>query len=132
MQKRKRTIFWIIPIAVLGIFIYVFGPKSTVTDNDYISYIKAAPLTENSNVNNEAVFINYCEKSSWEYFQTKMMEHVVEFKGKCEVNDDVQSINLQYVVEKNQISHHIGALLVDGVQQSEEQRAEFLQILEKQ
>ena len=132
MEKRKRTIFWIIPILVLLIFIYVFGPKKAVTDNEYISYIQAAPLTENSIKTTGTAFINYCEKSNWEYFQTKMFDHVVEFKGKCKVNNDVQSVNLQYIVEKNQSSHKLGAMLVDGVQQTEEQRTSFLQSLENQ
>lgn len=129
MGKSKRTIFWIIPIAVLGIFVYFFGPKKAIVDNDYISYIKAAPFEENSIVTTEMAFSNYCEKSGWEYFQTKMMEHVVEFKGECKVEDSVQSVNLQYVVEKNQTSHHVGAMLVEGVQQTEEQREAFLNTL---
>ena len=132
MAKRKRTIYWIIPILVLLIFTFLFGPKKAVTDNDYISYIKAAPLTENSIVTTETAFVNYCEKSNWEYFQTKMLDHVVEFKGKCEVNNKVQSVNLQYIVEKKQSSHKLGAMLVDGVQQTEEQRTSFLQSLENQ
>ena len=132
MEKKKRTIFWIIPILVLLIFIYLFGPKKAVTDNEYISYIKAAPLTENSQTTVENAFVNYCEKSSWEYFQTKMMDHVVEFKGKCNVKDDVLSVNLQYIVEKNQTGYQLGAMLVDGVQQTEDERTSFLQTLENQ
>ena len=104
MEKRKRTIFWIIPIAVIGIFIYFFGPKKAVTDNDYIAYIQDVPVIENSILTTQTALSNYCEKSGWEYFQTKMMEHVVEFKGECEVEDKVQSVNLQYVVEKGQCS----------------------------
>ena len=132
MEKKKRTIFWVIPILVLLIFIYLFGPKKAVTDNEYISYIKAAPLTENSQTTVENAFVNYCEKSSWEYFQTNMMDHVVEFKGKCNVKDDVQSVNLQYIVEKNQTGYQLGAMLVDGVQQTEDERTSFLQTLENQ
>ena len=103
MGKKKRTIFWIIPLLILFIFIYLFGPKKAVTDNQYISYIKAAPLTVNSIETTETAFKNYCEKSNWEYFQTKMLDHVVEFKGKCKVNNEVQSVNLQYIVENNQL-----------------------------
>ena len=132
MGKKKRTIFWIIPLLILIIFIYLFGPKKAVTDNQYISYIKAAPLTVNSIETTETAFKNYCEKSNWKYFQTKMLDHVVEFKGKCKVNNEVQSVNLQYIVEKNQSAHILGAMLVDGVQQTEEQRTSFLQSLENQ
>lgn len=126
MGKKKRTIFWIIPIAVLGVFIFFFGPKKPVTDNDYVQYIQAASVTENSKLTTEDAFKNYCEKNKWEYFQTKMMEHVVEFKGECQVDKQVQSINLQYVVEKGQTDYRIGAMLVSGEQQSDEQKTAFL------
>jgi len=130
MEKRKRTIFWIIPIGVIGIFFYFFGPQKAVTDNDYITYIHATPVMENSNITTEEAFKNYCEESRWEYFQTKMMEHVVEFKGKCKIDNKVQPVNLQYVVEKGQTDYRIGAMLVNGEQQSEDQRTEFLNTLQ--
>lgn len=126
MEKRKRTIFWIIPIAVLGIFFYFFGPQKTITDNEYIAYIKDTPVIENNTVTTGAAFTSYCEESRWEYFQTKMMEHVVEFKGKCQVENDVQPVNLQYVVEKGKKTHHLGVLLVNSVQQTEEERTAFI------
>ena len=130
MEKRKRTIFWIIPIGVIGIFFYFFGPQKAVTDNDYITYILATPVIENSDITTEEAFKNYCEESRWEYFQTKMMEHVVEFKGKCKVDNKVQPVNLQYVVEKGQTDYRIGAMLVNGEQQTEEQRTEFLSTIQ--
>ncbi|WP_339198822.1 glucosamine 6-phosphate synthetase [Solibacillus sp. FSL R5-0449] len=130
MEKRKRTIFWIIPIGVIGIFFYFFGPQKAVTDNDYITYIHATPVMENSNITTEEAFKNYCEESRWEYFQTKMMEHVVEFKGKCKIDNKVQPVNLQYIVEKGQTDYRIGAMLVNGEQQSEDQRTEFLNTLQ--
>lgn len=130
MEKRKRTIFWIIPIGVIGVFFYFFGPQKAVTDNDYITYIKATPVIENSYINTGDAFTNSCEKSRWEYFQTKMMEHVVEFKGECEYENTVQPINLQYVVEKGQTDYRLGAMLVDGQQQTEEQRTNFLNLLQ--
>lgn len=55
-----------------------------------------------------------------------MMEHVVEFKGDCQVDNKVQSINLQYVVEKGQADYRVGAMLVSGEQQSDEQKTAFL------
>ncbi|OBW55948.1 glucosamine 6-phosphate synthetase [Solibacillus silvestris] len=130
MEKRKRTIFWIIPIGVIGVFFYFFGPQKAVTDNDYITYIHATPVMENSDITIEDALKNYCEESRWEYFQTKMMEHVVEFKGKCNINNKVQPVNLQYVVEKGQTDYRMGAMLVDGEQQSEEQRTAFLDTIQ--
>lgn len=130
MEKRKRTIFWIIPIGVIGVFFYFFGPQKAVTDNDYITYIHATPVMENSDITIEDALKNYCEESRWEYFQTKMMEHVVEFKGECNIDNKVQPVNLQYVVEKGQTDYRMGAMLVDGEQQSEEQRTAFLDIIQ--
>lgn len=129
MGKKKRTFFWIIPIAVLGVFIFLFGPKKPVTDNEYVQYIQAAPVVENSNITTEDALENYCEKSKWEYFQTKMMERVVEFKGDCKVDDQLQAVNIQYVVEKDQANYRIGAMLVSGEQQSEEQKTAFLKTI---
>jgi hypothetical protein len=131
MEKRKRTIFWIIPIGVIGIFIYLFGPKDAITDNEYISYIKASPLIEDSMIIAETAFANHCEKTGWEYFQTKMFEHVVEFKGECQVDNTVQPINLQFIVEKDQSSHRIGAMLINGEAQTEQQRSVFLTMLQQ-
>lgn len=130
MDKRKRTIFWIIPIGVIGVFFYFFGPQKAVTDNDYITYIQATPIIENSNITTEQAFKNYCEESHWEYFQTKMMEHVVEFKGECKIEDKVQPVNLQYVVEKGQTDYRVGAMLINGEQQTEDQRTAFMNTIQ--
>ena len=80
---------------------------------------------------NEAAFANSCEKLGWEYFQTKMFEHVVEFKGECNVNNTLQPVNLQFIVEKDQSSHRVGAMLINGEQQTEQQRDEFLALLQQ-
>lgn len=129
MGKYRRTIFWIIPIIVLVVFFVIFGPKKPVMDNAYVQYIQAAPVVSNSNITTKDAFQNYCEKSKWEYFQTKMMEHVVEFKGNCKVDNKVQTVNLQYVVEKGQTDYRLGAMLVAGAQQSDQQRTAFLNMI---
>lgn len=131
MEKKKRTIFWIIPIAILGIFVYFFGPKDTITDNEYINYMKTTALTSGSSVTAEAAFTNICEKGGWEYFQTKMFDHVVEYKGECTVNGQVEPVNVQFIVEKDKSSHIVGAMLVNSIQQTDEQRDEFIQTLSK-
>ncbi|MEG0385478.1 MAG: glucosamine 6-phosphate synthetase [Solibacillus sp.] len=131
MEKKKRTIFWIIPLAVFGIFIYFFGPKDTITDNEYIDYIKAASITSDSIITTDAAFSNVCEKSGWEYFETKMFERVVEFKGDCTVDGKLEPINVQFIVEKDKSSHIVGAMLVNSAQQTDEQRDEFIQGLGK-
>ncbi|MEK4424906.1 glucosamine 6-phosphate synthetase [Solibacillus sp. FSL K6-1523] len=131
MEKKKRTIFWIIPIAILGAFVYFFGPKDTITDNEYITYLKAAPLTSDNLLTTEVALSNVCENGGWEYFETKMFERVVEYKGECQVDGKLEPINLQFIVEKDKSSHIIGAMLVNSSQQTDEQRDEFIQALNK-
>lgn len=131
MGRYKRTVYWIIPIAILALFFYFFGPKKPVTDNEYVQYIQAAPVVENSKLTTEEAFKSYCEKGKWEYFQTKMMEHVVEFKGECSVNEQVLPVNLQYVVEKGQTEYRVGAMLVNGEKQSDQQRNDFLTTMQQ-
>ncbi|MEG0385952.1 hypothetical protein [Solibacillus cecembensis] len=131
MGKKKRTIFWIIPIAILGIFVYFFGPKDTITDNEYIDYMKAATLTSDSPLTTEVAFSNVCEKGGWEYFETKMLDRVVEYKGECTVDGKLEPVNVQFIVEKDKSSHIIGAMLVNTVQQTDEQRDAFIQSLNK-
>ncbi|ATP39740.1 glucosamine 6-phosphate synthetase [Solibacillus sp. R5-41] len=131
MERKKRTIFWIIPIAILGIFFYFFGPKDTITDNEYIDYMKASALTSDSQLTTEAAFSKVCEKGGWEYFETKMFERVVEYKGKCTVEGKLEPVNVQFIVEKDKSSHLIGAMLVNSVQQTDEQRDAFIQTMHK-
>ncbi|PKC50811.1 hypothetical protein RhiirA1_485295 [Rhizophagus irregularis] len=42
----KRTILWIVPIIIIVIFWYFYGPKDEITDNEYISYIKEIKYNE--------------------------------------------------------------------------------------
>ena len=126
MKKNKRTIFWIIPIAVIGIFYFFYGPQDDITDNDYISYIKALPIAEANNTSLDVTLTNYCEKGSWVFFKTTMRKNVVEFKGECEVENVVQPVNLQFFVNKDITEHTVGAMLVNNVQQTEEARTHYI------
>ncbi|RKJ17429.1 glucosamine 6-phosphate synthetase, partial [Butyricicoccus sp. 1XD8-22] len=78
----KRTILWIVPIIIIVIFWYFYGPKDEITDNEYISYIKEIKYNETEETLASA-FENYCEEGKWVYFQTQKNQHVVEFKGSC-------------------------------------------------
>lgn len=122
----KRTILWIVPIIIIAIFWYFYGPKEEITDNEYITYIKEATIDGMNNQTFNQAFSNYCEKEKWVYFKTQRNQHVVEFKGSCEVDGKISDVNLQYVVEDNQKDYQIGVLLVDGEQQSEQDRDEFI------
>ncbi|MDN4495631.1 glucosamine 6-phosphate synthetase [Ureibacillus aquaedulcis] len=124
----KRTILWIVPIAIIAIFWYFYGPKDEITDNEYITYIKESPMDE-SNLSFENTFANTCTESKWVYFKTQKNHNVVEFKGTCEVDDQNSNLNLQFVVEDEQKGYSMGVLLVDGKQQTEEQRNNILRLL---
>lgn len=124
-MRYKRTILWIIPLAVLGVMFYFFGPQKEVTDNKYISYVKDQSLIS-ADEGIDMALTNYCEKGKWVYFQTTKMQNVVEFKGDCPVDGKVTPVNLQIIVEKELDAHKIGALLIDAEQQTEEQKVAFL------
>nr|WP_106778829.1 glucosamine 6-phosphate synthetase [Lysinibacillus timonensis] len=121
----KRTILWIVPILIIVIFWYFYGPKDEITDNEYITYIKEVKVNDSTNTL-ETAFNNYCEEGKWIYFQTQKNQHVVEYKGNCPQENELQSVNLQFVVENDQQGYQVGVLLLDSVQQSDEQRNEFL------
>ncbi|HWK24144.1 MAG TPA: glucosamine 6-phosphate synthetase [Ureibacillus sp.] len=121
----KRTILWIVPIAIIAIFWYFYGPKEEITENEYITYIKESPSNE-SNVSYEEAFANNCTDSKWIYFKTQKNVNVVEFKGACVVDDQQTNVNLQFVVNDNQNDYEIGALLLNDKQQTEEKRDEVL------
>ncbi|QCR32265.1 glucosamine 6-phosphate synthetase [Lysinibacillus sp. SGAir0095] len=121
----KRTILWIVPIAIIAIFWYFYGPQEEITDNEYITYIKESPYNE-SDVSFDQAFANNCTESKWVYFKTQKNHNVVEFKGTCEVENKKSDINLQFVVEENQNGYDIGVLLLNGKQQTEEQRDKTL------
>ncbi|KGR78915.1 hypothetical protein [Ureibacillus manganicus] len=121
----KRTFLWIVPILILVIFWFVYGPKEEITDNEYITFIKEQKLYESSKSYGEA-FAQYCEDEKWIYFKTQKEQHVVEFKGSCPQNNELKKVNLQFVVENNQTGYERNVLLLDDEQQSAEQRDEFL------
>lgn len=125
----KRTILWIVPILIIAIFWYFYGPQEEITDNEYITYIKESSINETKHDTLEDTLANACEKGKWIYFRTQKNHNVVEFKGSCEVDGNVSDVNLQFVVENEQTNYQVGALLLDGVQQSEAQRNEFLNII---
>lgn len=124
-MRYKRTFFWIIPIGVLVVMFYFFGPKKEVTDNKYITYVKEQSLIESAE-GIDAALTSYCEQGKWVYFQTTKMQNVVEFKGDCPVDGRVTPVNLQIIVENELDAHKVGALLIDAKQQTDQEKAAFL------
>lgn len=121
----KRTILWIVPILIIGIFWYFYGPKEEITDNEYISYIKESNLAQSSIPLGEA-FANSCEEEKWVYFKTQKDQHVVEFMGNCPQEETLKKVNLQFIVNDNQKGFEVNVLLLDNVQQSQEERDVFI------
>ncbi len=124
----KRTILWIVPILIIGIFWYFYGPKEEITDNEYITYIKESTLDDSSIKVGEA-FSNSCEEEKWVYFQTQRNQHVVEFMGNCPSEKTLKKVNLQFIVNDHQDGFEVNVLLLDNVQQSQEQRDVFIRDL---
>mgnify|MGYP003415026421 FL=1 len=129
MKPRKRTVLWIVPLLVIGVFYYFYGPQDDITENDSIDYIKNISLVDNSNLTNGQAFNNYCEKGNWVYFETQKRQNVVEFKGECPVEGTIQPVNLQFIINDEINEHTVGVLLVNHVQQTDEQREDFFQMV---
>lgn len=121
----KRTFLWIVPILIIVIFWYFYGPKEEITDNEYITYIKEEKLLDSNKTIGEA-FASYCEDGKWVYFKTQREQHVVEFKGTCPQNNELKTVNLQFVVENDQTGYELNVLLLDNIQQTSEQRDDYL------
>ncbi|MFY3792946.1 glucosamine 6-phosphate synthetase [Ureibacillus sp. MALMAid1270] len=121
----KRTILWIVPILIIVIFWFVYGPKEEITDNEYITYIKQEKINENAKTYEEA-FASSCEEGKWIYFKTQKEQHVVEFEGTCPHSETMKKVNLQFIIEDDRSDYDLNVLLLDSVQQTSEIRDQFI------
>lgn len=124
-KLSKRNILWIVPIGILGVFWYFYGPQKDITDNEYITYVKNYSY-ENSTKTLESAFASACENPYWVYFETQKGQDVVEFEGDCTVNNEIAKINVQFLVDNDITSVQSGAMLVDSKMQEEADRDQFL------
>ncbi|WBF55453.1 glucosamine 6-phosphate synthetase [Lysinibacillus sp. JK80] len=129
-KLSKRNILWIVPIGILAVFWYFYGPQKDITDNEYITYVKNYSY-ENSAKTLESAFSSACENPYWVYFETQKGQDVVEFEGDCTVNNEVAKVNVQFLVDNDITSVQSGAMLVDSKMQEEADRDEFLLALAK-
>ncbi len=129
-KLSKRNILWIVPIGILAVFWYFYGPQKDITDNEYITYVKNYSY-ENSAKTLESAFASACENPYWVYFETQKGQDVVEFEGDCTVNNEVAKVNVQFLVDNDITSVQSGAMLVDNKMQEEADRDEFLLALAK-
>lgn len=127
MRPTKRNILWIVPILIIAIFYYFYGPKDTITQNKHIDMIKSQILVENSELSIEDAFNRYCSKNEWVYFETQKGQKVVEFKGECPLEDATQPVNLQFLVADENDDFNVGVLLLNHVQQTEQEREAYIQ-----
>jgi len=129
-KLSKRNILWIIPIGIIGVFWYFYGPQEDITDNEYITYVKNYSI-ENSNQSLETAFASACENPYWVYFETQKGQDVVEFKGDCPISNKKAKVNVQFLVDANMTTVKYGAMLVDSKMQEETDRDSFLLALTK-
>ncbi len=124
-KLSKRNILWIIPIGILGVFWYFYGPQKDITDNEYITYVKSYSI-ENSNQTFDTAFSSACKNPYWVYFETQKGQDVVEFEGECPVNNKESKVNVQFLVNRDMTNVQYGAMLVDSKMQEEADRDKFL------
>lgn len=126
MEKlSKRNILWIVPIGILGVFWYFYGPQKDITDNEYITYVKNYSF-EHSSKTIESGFASVCQNPYWVYFETQKGQDVVEFKGDCPVNNKASKVNVQFLVDRDMTNVRYGAMLVDNTMQEEADRDQYL------
>ncbi|MGE7674173.1 glucosamine 6-phosphate synthetase [Lysinibacillus sp. NPDC094403] len=124
-KLTKRNILWIVPIGILGVFWYFYGPQKDITDNEYITYVKNYSF-ENSSKTLESGLANTCKNPYWVYFETQKGQDVVEFKGDCPVNNKAAKVNVQFLVDRSMTNVRYGAMLVDNKMQEEADRDKYL------
>lgn len=129
-KLTKRNILWIVPIGIIGVFWYFYGPQKDITDNEYITYVKNYSI-ENSSQSLENAFNKTCQNSKWIYFETQKRQDVVEFEGECPINKKVEKVNVQFLVDRDMTNVRKGAMLVNSVVQKETDRDEFILALTK-
>lgn len=129
MKFSKRTVLWIIPLLIIGVFYYFYGPQDDITDNTYIDYVKNQTLQEDSNQTIAQALESYCEKSEWVYFKTQKRQNVVEFKGECPQGGTSQPVNWQFIVEDEQTDYTMGVLLLDHVKQEDADKEAFIETI---
>jgi len=129
-KLSKRNILWIVPIGILGVFWYFYGPQKDITDNEYITYVKNYSF-DNSNKTLELGFANACQNPYWVYFETQKGQDVVEFKGDCPVKNKTEKVNVQFLVDRDMTNVRNGAMLVDNKMQEEADRDKYLLALVK-
>lgn len=129
-KLTKRNILWIVPIGILGVFWYFYGPQKDITDNEYITYVKNYSV-ENSSQSLEKAFNSTCKNSKWIYFETQKRQDVVEFEGECPINNKEEKVNVQFLVDRDMKNVKKGAMLVNSEIQNETDRDEFIVALTK-
>ena len=121
----KRNILWLVPIGIIVVFWYFYGPKKDITDNEYITYVKSYTF-ENSSQSLEESFNQACKNTKWIYFETQKRQDVVELEGECPVDNKNEKINIQFLVDRDMTKVTKGALLINSKQQEETARDEFI------
>lgn len=129
-KLSKRNILWIVPIGILGIFWYFYGPQKDITENEYITYVKNYSV-ENSSKSLDKAFGSACKNPYWVYFETQRGQDVVEFQGDCPINNKNEKVNVQFLVDRDMTKVTYGAMLIDSVLQEETDRDEFIVALAK-
>ena len=68
-KLSKRNILWIVPIGILAVFWYFYGPQKDITDNEYITYVKTIPMKIAQKL--WRVPLPLPENPYWVYFETQ-------------------------------------------------------------
>lgn len=129
MKPSKRNILWVIPLIIIGIFFWFYGPKEDITDNEYITYVKNHTLTDSNEQKIEQTLNSSCKNPSWVYFESQYGQDVVEFKGNCTVGNQKGNVNMQFLVDDDRTKLTVGATLLNAKQLSDSKKKQFIDSL---
>ncbi|MER1988925.1 hypothetical protein [Solibacillus isronensis] len=113
-------------VVVMGCIVgFVLNGKEIETESPYIDYVKAQQWPFNEELLIGEVFDGHYELTYWEYFTARNGQHVVQFTGK---NDEQQDI-YQFVVEEDYTEFTIGAVKQNNILLPPDQKWNFVKTL---
>ena len=127
MKPSKRNILWLIPLAIIGLFFWFYGPQKDITDNETITYVKNYTLTNSVTI--EKLLNTSCVNPYWKYFESQRGQTVVEFEGDCSVTKEEGKMNIQFLVDDKQTKVSVGAMLFNSAQLSDKEKNQFMDSL---
>ena len=111
-------------VVVMGLLIgFVINGTETETDSAYIEYIQSQSWPYKLEETVVEVFQDKFDQVYWEYYQARSGQHVVQMTGSLEGRQTM----LQFIVQEDLLGYEIGALKLNDVVLSKQQKWLYVQ-----